>query len=83
MTHYKFVVPSIRESTTDYDEIQEYEDLKQTKEEKSYENNEVVEKVCVSLKPMVMETIRDHMRSIVSVLCKNHVILIRSEEMLK
>ena len=50
-----------------YEEIHEYEDLKQDKEEKPYENNEVVDKIYVSLKPAVMETIRNHIQSNVSV----------------
>ena len=60
------VGPPISESTTVYDEIHEYEDLEQNGEEKHYENNEVVDKIYVSLKPVVMEKIRDHIQSTVS-----------------
>ena len=63
-------MPPIPESTTDYEDIHEYEDLKQNKDGKRYENNEVVDKIYVSLKPKVMETIRDHITSNVSVLMK-------------
>ena len=59
--------PIIPESTIVYDEIHDYEELKQEKEEKRYENKEVVDKIYVSLKPVVMETIRDHIQSTVSV----------------
>ena len=50
----------------DYEEIHEYEHLKQDKEKKPYENNEVVDKIYVSLKPAVMETVRDQIQSNVS-----------------
>ena len=62
------------QNITVYDEISEYEELKQNKQEKHYENNEVVEKIYVSLKPVVMETIRDHIQSTVSVLCQPSVL---------
>ena len=55
-----FVGPPIPESTTVYEEIHDYEELKQDKQEKRYENNEIVDKIYVSLKPVVMERIRDH-----------------------
>ena len=61
------------QNTTVYDEIPEYEELKQNKEEKCYENNEMVEKIYVTLKPIVMETIRDHIQSTVSL--TSHVTL--------
>ena len=61
------------QNTTIYDEIPEYEELKQNKEEKCYENNEMVEKIYVTLKPIVMETIRDHIQSTVSL--TSHVTL--------
>ena len=50
-----------------YDEVREYEELKET-EEKQYENHGAVDKICVSLKPMLMETLRDHIQSTVSLL---------------
>ena len=61
------------QNITVYDEIPEYEELKQSKEAKHYENNEVVEKIYVSLKLLVMETIRDHIQSTVSL--TSHVTL--------
>ena len=64
--HSIFLGAPICESTIVYDQIHEYEDLEQNKEEKSYVNNEVVDKIYVSLKPVVMEKIRDHMQSTVS-----------------
>ena len=75
--YFQFLVPPIPESTTDYEEIHEYEVLKQNKDSKLYQNNEVVDKICISLKPEVMETIRDHMRSNVSVLFTGHAPLTR------
>ena len=71
------VGPPICESTTDYDEIHEYEDLKQNREETQYENKEVMDKIYVSLKPVVMETIRDHMQSTVSLYhtCSNATLM--------
>ena len=42
----------------------EYEDLKK---EKGYENNETAENVYVSLKPVVMEAIRTHIQTAVSI----------------
>ena len=62
------------QNTTVYDEIPEYEELKQNKEDKHYENNEVVEKIYVSLKPVVMETIRNHMQTTVSVPCQPNIL---------
>ena len=58
------------QNTNIYDEIPEYEELKENKVEKRYENNDVVDKMYVSLKPLVMETIRDHMQNAVSLLCQ-------------
>ena len=54
------------ESTLVYDVIHEngYDDLK-PKQEKRYENQEVVDKIYVSLKPIVMEAIKGHMQSTV------------------
>ena len=46
-----------------YNEDREYDELQQDQEEKRYENSEVADKIYVSLNPVVMETIRDHMRS--------------------
>ena len=60
------------QSTTIYDEIPEYEELKQNKEEKTYVNNDVVDKSYVSLKPVVMETVRNHLQSTVSVLYQSN-----------
>ena len=63
------------QNTAVYDEIPEYEQLKQNKQEKHYENNEVVEKIYVSLKLLVMETIRDHIQSTVSVLLQPNILI--------
>ena len=54
------------QNTNVYEEIREYEELKQDEGQKCYQNKEVVNKIYVSLKPMVMERIRDHIRSSVS-----------------
>ena len=66
---FQFVGPSIPENTSIYQEIHEYEDLNQDKLEKPYENSKVVDKIYVSLKPTVMEKIRNHMQSAVSMSC--------------
>ena len=66
------LAPTTHENTAVYDEISEYEELKQDKQEKQYENSEVVGKDYVSLKPRVMETMRDHMQSAVSM--SSHVV---------
>ena len=50
-----------------YEEIREYEYLNQDKKEKPYENSEVVDKTYVSLKPAIMETIKEHIQSNASV----------------
>ena len=59
------------QNITVYDEIPEYEELKEdkteNKEENCCENNEAAGKIYVSLKPVVMEKIRDHIQSTVSV----------------
>ena len=66
LNHSIFIGARISESTIVYDKIHKYEDLEQNKDEKRYVNNEVVDKIYVSLKPMVMEKIRDHIQSTVS-----------------
>ena len=63
---FLFVVQPISDSTTDYEEIHEYEGLKENKKDKRYQNHEHIDKIYVSLKPIVMEKIRDHMQSNVS-----------------
>ena len=65
-------MPSISKNTTDYAEIPEipgYENLTQNNQVKCYENdaeNRVHGISYFSLKPEVMETIRDHIQSTVS-----------------
>ena len=74
MIYFQFVVPDIPESTAVYEEIHEYEDLKQNqyeglhpRQQERYQNHEAVNKIYVSLKPVVMQKIRNQMQSTVSV----------------
>ena len=67
---FPFFTGPLPENNVVYEEIHQYEALKQKfKNKKQYENTEVADKIYVSLKPLVMETIRDHMQTAVSILC--------------
>ena len=58
-------VTNTNSGTTVYEEVHYYEDLKEpeNKDKIHNENNEVSEKIYVSLQPSVMDTIRDHLQS--------------------
>ena len=46
-----------------YEEIPEYEHLKETRDENRYENSDVADKIYVSLQPAVMQRIRHEVQS--------------------
>ena len=80
---YLLVVPDIHERAAVYEEIHEYEDLKQNQyegltptQQERYQNHEAVNKIYVSLKPVVMQAIRNEIQSTVRVKCTIRVTLI-------
>ena len=75
MIYFQYVVPDIPENAEIYEEIHEYEGLNPSKQER-YQNHEAVNKIYVSLKPVVMQEIRNQMQSTVSVHCTIGAILI-------